>query len=320
MMTVMTTENLPRHKRFAVWREAVCDHFIHVECHPTSDRCFAGDIASTKVKDVTLSLARTREHRCVRTPSLIRRSGTELVFIHQQLSGTWHYAQDGREGTLGPGDFTCLDGTRPYTAIQDDNHAQLVLHMQRDQWVRRFGQTEQLAGRAVRANTPMGTLAANTLQQILSVMEDAQPHTAERLIEVSLSLIIAAFGDLIANPEARQRTGRMALLRRAKMFIDENFQHPDLNPRRVADALGISERYLQDLFHDEEMTAGKWIWETRLEKCRQRLSDPLFAGQSISEIAFNCGFRNFSHFSHRFKTAFSMTASECRRLQQRARQ
>lgn len=317
MHTVMTTVDTPEHKRFALWREAVCDHFLHVECHRTGTSSFDGEITSTRIRDVSFSLARVRAHKCVRTPSLIRRSNAELVFIHQQLSGTWHYSQDGREDTLSPGDFTCLDGTRPYTAIQEDEHKQLVLHMPRELWIRRFGPTEPLTGYAVRANTPMGALAANTLQHILAVIDVARPHTADHLLDVSLSLIMAAFGDLVPEQGARRDAGRMALLYRAKTYISENSHHAALNPGMVAAALDISERHLQALFNDAETTAGKVIWDARLEACRRYLSDPRMAQTPIRDIAYRCGFTNFSHFSRRFKTAFSMTATEYRRRQRR---
>ena len=316
MRTIMTTADMPENKRFALWREAVCDHFIHVACYRTGNSPFKGEIASTRIRDVRFSLARVGAHKCVRTPSLIRRSKDELVFIHQQLDGIWHYTQDDREETLGPGDFTCLDGTRPYTAIQGDDHRQLVLHMPRELWINRFGPIDQLAGHAVRANTPMGALAANTLQQILAVIDVAKPSTADRLLDVSLSLLLAAFGELVLEQAVRHDTARVALLYRAKAFIRDHFQNPDLNPKRVAADLDISERYLHDLFSGEDTTPGKYIWKTRLEMCRQYLSDPLLAQKNIREVAYLSGFTNFSHFSNRFKAAFSMTASAFRSDQQ----
>jgi AraC-like DNA-binding protein len=170
-----------------------------------------------------------------------------------------------------------------------------------------------LTGHVVRANAPVGALVTTMLKQILAVVDDVQPHTTSRLMDACLSLVIAALSDRITHPAAHLSSGRMALLLRAKTFIEENLPIPDLNPKMVARWLGISERYLLTLFQDENMTVREWIWKMRLEKCRQQLSDPLFADRSISEIAFSFGFNSFSHFSHRFKKAFSMTASEFRR-------
>ncbi len=315
MRTLMTTAGLPEARRFFRWREFICDHFTQFECSRTSDRVFDGEILSTRINNVTFSLARGREHQSDRSPSLVRRSGHEFVFLSQQLKGTSFVSQDCRKSILRPGDLTCFDSTRPAVGHQNSDYEQLLIHVPRDQWVRRFGQTEQITARVVRAGTQMGNLVANVLREIVTVVDTVAPATAYRLLDVALSLITAAFGELVSQPDIRQSDSRMALLYRAKMFIEENLHDPDLNPKKVAASLRICERYLQELFHDEDMSVGKWIWEMRLEKCRRDLSDPMLSGKSVSEIAFNCGFSNFSHFSRRFKAAFSMTASEFRRVQ-----
>lgn len=55
------------------------------------------------------------------------------------MKGTWCSAQDGREGTLEPGDFACFDSTRPSSAIQHGEFEQFVVYVPRDLWIRRIG-------------------------------------------------------------------------------------------------------------------------------------------------------------------------------------
>ncbi len=316
MKTLMTTVGLPETKRFHHWREFLCDHFTHLECSRTTDQVFSGELLSTRIQDVTFSLVRGREHQTYRTPSLIRRFNHEVVFITQQMRGISSISQDCRKSIVGPGDITCFDSTRPFIGGQYSDYEQILIHVPRNQWIRRFGRTELITAKAVSANTPLARLVSKMLQEIVSLVDKVERTTAHRLLDVTLSLLMAAFGELVSQPDTRQSDSRMALLYRAKMFIEENLHDPDLNPVKVAASLRIGERYLQELFHDEDMSVGKWIWEMRLEKCRQDLSDPMLSGKSVSEIAFNYGFSNFSHFSRRFKAAFSMTASEFRRAQQ----
>lgn len=315
MKTLMTTAGLPENKRFDYWREIVCDHFMQVECRRASDRVFDSEILTTCIEDVTFSLVRGSEHQSIRNASLIRRSTDAFVFIHHQLKGTWCYVQDGRQSKLDPGDFVCFDSTRPFTAIQCNNFEQILLRVPREMWVRRFGRTESVTAQAVKAGSAMGPLVANVLSEIISVADVVAPVTAQRLLEVALSLVTTALGDMVLYSGINQSSGRAALLYRAKMFIQENLHDPDLNPQKVAAALRICERYLQELFHDEDLSVGRWIWQMRLEKCRRDLSDPILKGKGVSEIAFDNGFNNFSHFCRRFKNAFSMTASEFRQEQ-----
>lgn len=314
MQTILTTDGLPENKRFNLWREAVCDHFIQCENYPLPDRPFYGEISKIKIDDITFSLVQSSGIKSVRTPDLIRRSKEELVFIHYQLNGTWLLSQDDRKATLEAGDITCCDGQRPFLAIQTVPFSQLLIHVPRELWIKKLGRPESATGLVVRNNTQMGTLVANVLRQIITTAGNVEDTTAHRLLDVVLSLVVAAFGDVISNPVAQQSSGRAALLYRAKLFIEENLHNPDLNPEKVAAALRISERYLQDLFNDVDTSVGKWIWEMRLEKCRRDLSDPLLSGKNLTEIAFNYGFNSCSHFSRKFRETFSMTASEYRHL------
>lgn len=313
MMTLVTTSDIPKRQRFAFWREAVCSHFSQVDCFFPGDRPFSGEIATSQIKEASFSRVRGRGYRCARTSRHIRQDSEDVLFVSLQMRGTWSASQDGREVQLWPGDLSCFDSTRPFSGMQSDYFDQFVFQVPRELWGRRGGQTEHLTARAVHGNTPMGALVFRTLPQIASVVENVEPASAYRLLEASLELVTAAFGDLISQRESEKSSGRVALLYRAKMLIEERLHDPELNTEKVARTLRISLRYLQELFKGEQTTVSNWIWERRLERSRCSLSDPLLANKSVSQIAFDCGFSNFSHFSNRFRAAFAMTPSEFRR-------
>jgi len=311
----VTTAGIADAKRFEYWRESLCDTFIHLDFMPTSDRPFYGELVTSRLKEITFTHVRSGEYKVVRTPQQIRRSREAAVFINFQLSGNLLVSQDGRELKLEPGDLTCCDSTRPYSTVLAGDFEEIVVHVPRDLWIRNMGPTENLTARAVRGTTQVGTLAGNFLRQVSAVIDSADPITAHRLSEVSLALIATAFGEMVSRQETCQSSGRIALLYRAKMLIEENLHDSDLNPEKIARALKISERYLQRLFQEENSTVCNWVWERRLEKCRRELSDRLLAGKNVSQIAFDCGFSNFSHFSRRFKRAYGISASDFRREQ-----
>lgn len=317
LTTFVTTADKPELKRFAFWREAVCNTFLGLDCLSTSEQSFFGEIATTRIKDIGFSRSRilSRGLKYMRTPHWVRQDRATGVFISLVLKGTYSITQDGREAQLGPGDFTCLDGTRPYSGSVSDDYEQFILHMPRDAWVSRIGPTEQVTARTVRIKTEMGALASNFLRQVVPYIGTVDSVTADRLAELSLALVTTALGNLILQQEPCQSTARITLLYRAKTFIEQNLRDTDLNPEKVAQALRITERYLRYLFHEESSTVSDWIWNRRLKKSRQDLSDPLLVRKSVSQIAFDCGFSDLSHFGRRFKAAFSLTPSEFRRQQ-----
>ncbi|MCZ7593504.1 MAG: helix-turn-helix domain-containing protein [Hyphomicrobium sp.] len=72
-------------------------------------------------------------------------------------------------------------------------------------------------------------------------------------------------------------------------------------------------RYANDLLSGENSSVERYILHRRLERCRRALEDPLQAHRMIGEIAFGWGFSDLSHFTRRFRSAFGMTPSDCRR-------
>jgi len=312
MKTVLTTTAIAERKRFQFWQDAVCDTFVELDCEIYADRPFFGELATTHCDGLHFSSVRADGQTVTRTQSRIRRSREEVMLISLQVSGSGVVSQDGREARLGPGDFACYDSTRPYTLKFDAEFEQLVLHMPREDMVRRIGRTEAWTARRVEAASPVGSLVLPFVYQSASVVSEVAPATASRLSETCLSLVTAALGERLGVGTDPQTAGRIALTYRAKAFIESNLHNHALNTEKVAAHLRISPRYLQDLFHAEETTVSDWIWKRRLEKSRGYLADPLRAYDSIAQIALACGFADFGHFSRRYKDAFGASPREDR--------
>jgi AraC-like DNA-binding protein len=60
-------------------------------------------------------------------------------------------------------------------------------------------------------------------------------------------------------------------------------------------------------------TPGKWILEKRLERAKRLIQT---SQKTISEITFECGFKNVSHFSRIFKENYKLSPSEFREKNQ----
>src|ERR1044072_9519253 len=60
-------------------------------------------------------------------------------------------------------------------------------------------------------------------------------------------------------------------LYRAEQFLRSKLDCPELMPQQIADACGISLRYLQQLFTDNGRSVCDWIREQRLIRCEEEL-------------------------------------------------
>jgi AraC-like DNA-binding protein len=312
MKTVVSTSDIAERKRFLYWQDAVCDTFVDLDCKAYADRPFFGELATASCNDLHFSSVRADGQIVERTPARIRRAREEVMLISLQVRGTGVIAQDGREARLGPGDFACYDSTRPYTLTFTADFEQIVLHMPREAMIRRVGRTEAWTARRIEATNPVGSLVLPFVRQTASIVSDITPATAGRLSETCLSLVTAALAEHKDGETDGGSAARTALTFRAKAAIDSLLHDHNLNTERVAGLIGISPRYLQDLFHAEQSTVSDWIWKRRLERSRRCLADPLHSGDSIAQIALSCGFTDFGHFSRRYKEAFGVSPREDR--------
>lgn len=79
----------------------------------------------------------------------------------------------------------------------------------------------------------------------------------------------------------------------------------------MADACGISKRYLHELFSDTNKTVSQFIREGRLIAARDAIGTN--HALEMAEIAYYFGFSDQAQFSRLFKSQFSATPSEWRK-------
>jgi AraC family transcriptional activator of tynA and feaB len=95
-------------------------------------------------------------------------------------------------------------------------------------------------------------------------------------------------------------------------FCNKNLHRPDLSPNMAARQLRMSVRTVHLRFQRMGTTFGAWALSERLEACRRSLENSMLARQTISEIAFDGGFREISHFSRTFKNRFGVSPRDYR--------
>jgi AraC-like DNA-binding protein len=119
---------------------------------------------------------------------------------------------------------------------------------------------------------------------------------------------------LRATSQLRQQRPGLTLFDRVVAYIEQAFDDPELSPASVAAALRISVRYLHLLFAQRGHTTAGWIRERRLAYCREALAN-IGSSLSVTDVAFQAGFTDPSHFSRVFRHRFGMAPNQYRRLQ-----
>jgi AraC-like DNA-binding protein len=110
----------------------------------------------------------------------------------------------------------------------------------------------------------------------------------------------------------RQSEQGDSIVMRAKAYVEANIKDRTLDPSRLATAIGISLRRLQELFAERDLNIASYIWQCRLEVAAKLLEAPGSGHLSLGSVAESCGFADQAHFSRRFKALHGMTPSEYR--------
>ncbi|MBC7578551.1 MAG: acetamidase/formamidase family protein [Tardiphaga sp.] len=163
-------------------------------------------------------------------------------------------------------------------------------------------------------------LAPGGFTDVFSRTLDMTARTLETLSDIEWSAVAQSLADLLpvfmrqfAAPVADSGTAtQAAILHRICQTIERRLGDPDMAPARVAQAEGISERYLQKLFEGTGSNFTHYLRERRLQRAWADLSNPAEAHHAISEIAYRSGFNDSAHFSRAFRARFGLSPREFR--------
>ena len=162
------------------------------------------------------------------------------------------------------------------------------------------------------ASAPAAALVRDYLELLFrnaGTVADASELTSAHLYD----LVTHALKDHVKGDRDHIRRGvGAARLEVAKREIITRLCEPDLAISAIASHQGVTPRYLQRLFETEGASFSEFLRDRRLELAFATLGDPARVGDSISSIAFDCGFSDLSHFNRSFRKRFGQAPSDVR--------
>ncbi|MDC0765944.1 helix-turn-helix domain-containing protein [Streptomyces sp. HD] len=242
----------------------------------------------------------------------VRRTATRRLHLVLLLHGEATILHEGRETVLGAGDFYCDDRVRPLQLRGGPISAvgialpEALLPLPPDEADRMVGR--RIAGRA-------GALLARLLTRLTEDTGTFQPSDGPRLGTVLGNMVAALLShspDADADSSASTDTGR-PLTMRIMAFTQRHLSDPELTPRAVAAAHGISLSYLHRLFEAERETVAAYIRRRRLERARFDLADPAQAATPVHVIATRWGFARATDFARAFRAVYGIAPTDFRR-------
>ncbi|MFI6317511.1 helix-turn-helix domain-containing protein [Nonomuraea sp. NPDC050556] len=320
-----SSDTLPRGLSAQQWREGLL-HQLHstfghaFEVGPSSD-LVRGRIGMTVSVLGPARLGRVEAsagYSASRTRTHLRLDDADSYRVFAAISGEFLISQDGRTSRLSPGGFAVLDYSRPYEARQisaDVAYRHAVIHLPRSALPFRPKDVEKLSAAAIPGGQDAGGLLVATLDRVTRDFGKYQAATLGRASAALVDLLTAALSEQLEeppewSPESRNR----AVLLRVRAFIEQHLGDADLSTTTIAAAHHLSERQLQRLFAEQQITVHGFIRQRRLERCRADLAEPALRHQSVSAIGARWGFPDSAHFSRLFHRTFGETPTGSRHL------
>ena len=301
-----STLNLPAEEQFAAWRQNLAPM---VSLADPDDRlaAFAGTQVVWDLGDLVFAYFRCNSLRFTSLAARFRRNPIDHWLLTLML--------DGHCQTVTPyGTFDCHPGSvqlhslgKPYSGFHTDAEM-LVLMVPRD-FCR--GMVHVLdAAEFTTVGGSMGNLLADYMVSLARQLPTLDAADIPRLAEATRAMILACVAPSSDKHEQAQAPITVALLERARHFVQTNLFNPDLGTTTMRRELGLSRSRLYRLFEPAGGVAS-YIRHKRLLDAHAALAD-FTNPRRIVEIGEQYGFSSAAEFSRAFKREFGYTPSEVR--------
>jgi AraC-like DNA-binding protein len=275
---------------------------------------FRGEVKYSRLGDVYLVNVLSSREISRRTAQHVRRDPQDQYILANVKSGAIQLRQQKSHCELTAGSFALFRTDRPFEWEHHDPASVSNVAIPGNMLRARLRNIDSFLLRPQSGQSGVWRVLHDLLESLgqqSSVLPETATYTfATQLVELlGVSLESGEYDEVPLGVEAL----RKAMYRRCVAFIRSNLSDDNLNPDKIALAVGLSVRSLHRLFREAGEPVGTFLRISRLEKSCADLADPGKTHFSIGEIACQAGFRSQAHFANIFKSRYQMAANEWRR-------
>jgi len=312
MDLVFSTDDYAPSERYAAWREAICDVYVHVDVEATDPDRYRGFIREAKFGDVVLTDILLSEQRITRNNVHISQLDKDCYYLQLLHKGNISVLQRGEERRSNPARGAIFSATEQYELHAHGEVRSFYLEIPRDEFAQRFPRERIPVLASLNTAQGLGRIATEFCASLAaegSKLDDAvRAGLGDQLMDMLAFTLLTSEGDM----PAAERSVKKARLWSVQQWIEAHIKDADLSLEKIAGANGMSLRYLHVLFEPCEMSVSEWIWNRRLQLAYDGLVGR--GGRSITSVAFDHGFNSSAHFSTMFRRKYGVSPREVARL------
>jgi AraC-like DNA-binding protein len=293
---------------------ALNEREVVLPLEPLADSVFHADLAQWPYPRLGILSATLCGLRHGANARPVRAGHEDHLYFGITLTGRSVAQQRRGEVTLRDGEGVLLSAPEGFTMTHPERVHFLGLRLSRAVLGAHLENIDDAVMRVVRRDTP----ALALLTRYLSIaLDDSLPATTglqglvvSHVYELAAMAIEAADDRAVSANDLGVRAAR---LRAIKADIITNLTDYELNVSTVAARHGVTPRYVHRLFEYEGITYSGFVLGQRLDRVYRMLTNPRYAGHSISTLAFATGFGDLSYFNRSFRRRYGATPSDIRR-------
>ncbi len=296
-----------------LWSQTVSKAYFPLSVECRDSRVFRGALQSWALGLVGLSEMECDGVMYRRHKSHFQEEKDNSLLITIPHRDAVHFEQASRHTSCGPGAFLVEQGDIPYEFSHARRNRLWVLKVPTTSVQTRLGPTARLGAMAFDASSGIGSYfvgaVRNTIENIETIDGAAREMAGNHLLDL-LCLSMRSDDRILDSASSGIRA---AHLQRAEQFIRDNLENPNLKSRLVAESGGISLRYLQGLFAENDTSVVGYIRDKRLTRCHETLR-LAHDTTSVAQIANRWGFYDQAQFCNHYRNRFGCTPTDTRKM------
>lgn len=314
MDKIFSTDDHAPSQRYAAWREAICDVYVHVDVQATRPDTYRGFINETKFGDVVLTDILVSEQTIRRQSQHLARLDKDCYYLQLLHFGATHVVQHGNVVSSNPAHGAIFCATETYDLHCKGEVRSFYLELPRAAFSQRFAQGSAPLVAGLNTTRGLGRIATEFCATLAAESAHLPAHRRAGIGDSLMDLLAQALQASCEDEPIEDLTVKAARLRSIQNWILSHLGDSDLTLERIAAATGVSLRYLHMLFKSGDQTVSEWIMNARLQRAHERLARG--EGRSITDVAYDMGFNSSSHFSTQFRRRFGVSPREVVRASQ----
>lgn len=298
--TQYSTSVVTAPRRFEYWKEVVCRHCIPASSKPLVKSDFEGQLAVRGLGSLDICTLSAPLHYWERTPRHLRSGPDEDLWLGFTRHGYGELEQGGRRAKLSAGSLMLYDASQTFRFSLGGSDIHLV-RIPRHLLSFRLPGVEKLTAQVLDDRRPGVVPLREMLLQAAATppgLQDAE--ISKRFSQTMLDLLVLS----LELQDLEKTNAELDLYARVMNYIRLHLSDPNLTIERIAQAHHVSTRTITRAFARHQKTPVSVIWQERLQASREAIENGHV--RSVSQVALDHGFSDFSHFSHAFRKAFGV--------------